>query len=145
MSIVSVMPSNHLILCLSLLLLPSIFPSIRVFSNESALRIRWPKYWSFSFNIALKHLVSLRSILKIAIFCLHHFQIITSAAAAKKIVLDQFSPFKWFIYRCQRHQKNLLENVCSVTWGSGLCPVSLPFIQGGQIPGEIHAGNFLEE
>ena len=51
MSIVSVMPSNHLILCHPLLLLPSIFPSIRVFSNESALHIRWPKYWSFSFNI----------------------------------------------------------------------------------------------
>ena len=51
MSIESVMPSNHLILCRPLLLLPSIFPSIRVFSNESALRIRWPKYWSFSFNM----------------------------------------------------------------------------------------------
>ena len=52
MSIESVMPSNHLILCRPLLLLPSIFPSIRVFSNESALRIRWAKYWSFSFNIS---------------------------------------------------------------------------------------------
>ena len=52
MSIKSVMSSNHLILCLPLLLLPSIFPSIRVFSNESALRIRWTKYWSFSFNIS---------------------------------------------------------------------------------------------
>ena len=51
-SIESVMPSNHLILCHPLLLLPSIFPSIRVFSNESALHIRWPKYWSFSFNIS---------------------------------------------------------------------------------------------
>jgi len=51
MSIVSVMPSNHLILCRPLLLLPSIFPSIRGFSNQSALYIRWPKYWSFSFNI----------------------------------------------------------------------------------------------
>ena len=48
----SVMPSNHLILCRPLLLLPSIFPSIRVFSNESALCIRWPKYWSSSFNIS---------------------------------------------------------------------------------------------
>ena len=48
----SVMPSNHLILCRPVLLLPSIFPSIRVFSNESALLIRWPKYWSFSFNIS---------------------------------------------------------------------------------------------
>ena len=52
MSIESVMPSSHLSLCRPLLLLPSIFPSIRVFSNESALRIRWPKYWSFSFNIS---------------------------------------------------------------------------------------------
>ena len=52
MSIESVMPSNHLILCHPLLLLPSIFPSIRVFSNESALRIRLPEYWSFSFNIS---------------------------------------------------------------------------------------------
>ena len=52
MSIESVMPSNHLILCRPLLLLPSILPSIRVFSNELALRIRWPKYWSFSFNVS---------------------------------------------------------------------------------------------
>ena len=51
MSMESVMPSNHLILCYPLLLLPSIFPSIRVFSNESVLQIRWPKYWSFSFSI----------------------------------------------------------------------------------------------
>ena len=51
MSIELVMPSDHLILCCSLLLPPSIFPSIRVFSNESVLRIKWPKYWSFSFNI----------------------------------------------------------------------------------------------
>ena len=52
MSIESVMPSNHLILCHPLFLLPLIFPSIRVFSNESALCIRWPKYWSFSFSIS---------------------------------------------------------------------------------------------
>ena len=51
-SIELVMPSNHLILCHLLLLLPSTFPSIRVFSNESTLRMRWPKYWSFSFNIS---------------------------------------------------------------------------------------------
>ena len=55
MSIESVMPSNHLILCHPLLLLPSIFPSIRVFSNESVLCIRWPKYWSFSFSISLSN------------------------------------------------------------------------------------------
>ena len=52
-SIESVMPSNHLIICHPLLLLPSIFPSIRVFSNQSVLCIRWPKYWSFSFSISL--------------------------------------------------------------------------------------------
>ena len=55
MPIESVMPSNYLILCRPLLLPPSIFPSIRVFSNESALHIRWPKYWSFSFNISLSN------------------------------------------------------------------------------------------
>ena len=64
MSIESVMPSNHLVLCCPLLLLPSIFPSIRVFSNESALCIRWPKYWGFSFSIRLSSdysgLISLR-------------------------------------------------------------------------------------
>ena len=52
MSIESAMPSNHLILCCPLLLLPSVFSIIRIFSNESALRIRWPKYWSFSFNMS---------------------------------------------------------------------------------------------
>ena len=52
MSIESVMPSNHLVFCCPLLLLPSIFPRIRVFSSESAVRIRWPKYWSFTFNIS---------------------------------------------------------------------------------------------
>ena len=55
MFIESVMPSNHLILCRPLLLLPSIFPNIKVFPNQSALRIRWPKYWSFSFNISLSN------------------------------------------------------------------------------------------
>ena len=52
MTIKSVMPSNHLILCCSLLLLPSVFPSIRVFSSESVFQVRWPKYWSFSFSIS---------------------------------------------------------------------------------------------
>ena len=64
MSIESVMPSNHLILCRPLLLPPSIFPSIRVFSNASVLPIRWPKYWSFSFSISPSNkylgLISLR-------------------------------------------------------------------------------------
>ena len=55
MSIELMMPSNHLIFCYPLLLPPSIFPSIRVFSNESVLRIRWPKHWSFSFSISLSN------------------------------------------------------------------------------------------
>ena len=55
MSIESVMPSSHLILCHSLLLLPPVPPSIRVFSNETTLRMRWPKYWSFSFSISLSN------------------------------------------------------------------------------------------
>ncbi|CAN0538246.1 unnamed protein product [Rangifer tarandus platyrhynchus] len=55
MSIESVMQSNHLILCHPLLLLPSVFPRVRVFSSESVLCIRWPKYWSFSFIISLSH------------------------------------------------------------------------------------------
>ena len=58
MSIESVMPSNHLILCHPLFFLPSIFPSIRVFSDESVLRIRWPKYWSFSFNMMSRYKTS---------------------------------------------------------------------------------------
>ena len=63
MSIESVMPSNHLILCRPLLLLPSIFPSVRVFSNESVLCIRWPKYWSFSISPSNEYsrLISFRS------------------------------------------------------------------------------------
>ena len=55
LSIELVMPSNHLVLCHPLLLLPSIFPSIRVFSNESCLGIRWPKYWNFSFSVSLSN------------------------------------------------------------------------------------------
>ena len=73
MPIVSVMPSNHLILCRPLLLLPSIFPSIRVFSNESALHIRWPKYWSFSFNISPSNehpgLISFRMDWQVSLCC----------------------------------------------------------------------------
>ena len=62
-SIESVMPSNHLILCRPLLLLPSVFSSIMVFSNESVLRMRWPKYWSFSFNISPSNEYSVQSVL----------------------------------------------------------------------------------
>ena len=71
MSIESVMPCSHFILCHPLLLLPSIFPSIRVFSNELVLHIRWPKYWSFSFNINPDIYIYIYDILKYMLFCNH--------------------------------------------------------------------------
>ena len=105
MSIELVMSSNHLILCHPLLLPPSIFPSIRVFSNESVLHIRWPKYWSFSFSISLSNeyirLISfrkdllgllavqgtLKSLLK------HH-----SSKASIKFLLEFIKPLHFFLF-----------------------------------------------
>ena len=75
MSIESVMPSNHLILCHPLLLLPSIFPSIRVFTNESVLHIRWPKYWRFSFSISPSNEYSGRISFRIDWLDLHAVQV----------------------------------------------------------------------
>ena len=81
MSMVSVMPYNHLILCHSFLLLPSIFPSIRVFSNESALCIRWSKYWNFSFSISPSNeysgLISLR---------IHWFDLLAAQGTLKSLL-----------------------------------------------------------
>ena len=74
-SVESVMPSSHLILCCPLLLLPPIPPSIRVFSNESALRMRWPKYWSFSFSIIWR-LITLQNS---GGFCIHQHESATGA------------------------------------------------------------------
>ena len=89
MSIESVMPSNHLILCCPLLLPPSIFPSIRVFSNKSVLHIRWPKYWSFSFSISPFNEYSGSISFKIDWFDLFALQqtigIYAAAAAAKSL------------------------------------------------------------
>ena len=76
MSIKQMMQSNHLILCHPLLLLPSIFPSIRVFSNESAVHIRWPKYWSFSINPSNEYsgLIGCSWVVGLWLFCLFTFQ-----------------------------------------------------------------------
>ena len=122
MSIESVIPSNHLILCRPLHLLPSIFPTIKVFSNESALRIRWPKYWSFSFNIRpssehpglfsfrmdwldllaaqgtlksfLQHHNSKASILQCSAFLMvHHLTVWNLAVSAYKIRIVMYSQF----------------------------------------------------
>ena len=88
MSFESVMPSNHLILCHPLLLLPSVFPRIRVFSNESALHIRWPKYWSFSFNISLSNehsgLISFR---------MDWLDLLAVQGTLKSLVMSFFQPF----------------------------------------------------
>ena len=97
MSIKSMMPSNHLILCCPLLLLPSILPNIRVFSNESALLIRWPKYWSFSFNISPSS---------------EHpgliFRMDWLALLAKHIILESHSA-QWNIERCYDNSDYLRE------------------------------------
>ena len=85
MSIESVMPSNLLILCHSLLFLPSVFPSIRVFSNESALRIRWPKYWSFSFSISPSNEYS-----GLISFSIDWFDLLAVQGTLKRLLQDQF-------------------------------------------------------
>ena len=94
MSIKSMMPSNHLILCHPLLLLPSIFPSIRVFSSESALRIRWPKYWSFSFSIGPSNEQSGLTFFRIDLLiyqCQTCFEIISIACKEKCFDIYQLS------------------------------------------------------
>ena len=85
MSIESVMPSNHLVLCHPLLLPPSIFPSIRVFSNESALRIRWSKYWSFSFSISSSNEYS-----GLISFRINWFDLLAVQGTLKSISTPQF-------------------------------------------------------
>ena len=81
MSIESVMPPNHLIFCGPLLLLPSIFPSIRVFSNDSALRIRWPKCWSFSFSISPSNEYS-----RLISFTMDWFDLLAAQGALKSLL-----------------------------------------------------------
>jgi len=85
MSIESVMPSNCLILCYLLLLLPSIFPSIRVFSNELALHIRWPKYWSFSFSISTSNQYS-----GLISFRIGWFHLLAAQGTLKSLLQNQF-------------------------------------------------------
>ena len=93
MSIEPVMPSNHLILCCPLLLLPSIFPSIRIFSNEWALHIRWPKYWDFSFNISPSNEYSC-----LISFRIHWFDLFAVQETFKSLLQHQSS--KASILRC---------------------------------------------
>ena len=111
MSIMLVMPSKHLILCHPLLLPPSIFPSIRVFSNESVLRIRWPVYWSFSFSISTSSEFS--GLISFRIDCLDHLAI---QGILKSLL--------------QHHSSN-----ASILWGSAFFIVQLshPYMTTGKI------------
>ena len=93
MSIESVMPSNHLILCRPLLLPPSIFPSIRIFSNESVLHIRWPKYWSFNFSISPSNEYS-----GLISFRIDWFDLLTVQGTLKSLLQHHSS--KASIFRC---------------------------------------------
>ena len=93
MSIKSVMPSNHLILCRPLLLLPSIFPSIRVFSNESVLHIRWPEYWSFNFSISPSNEYSV-----LISFTVNWFDLLSVQKILKSLLQNQSS--KASIFQC---------------------------------------------
>ena len=91
MSIESVMPSNHLILCHPLLLLPSVFPSIRVFSNEAVLPIRWPKYWSFNFNISPSH-----EYLGLISFRIDWFDLLAAQETIKSLLQHHSSKHQFF-------------------------------------------------
>ena len=96
MSIVLVMPSNHLIFCHPLLLLPSIFPSIRIFSNESALRIRWPKCWSFTFSISPSNEYS-----GLTSFRINWFDLLAVQGTLKSLLQHQSwkaSFFRWSVF-----------------------------------------------
>ena len=91
MSIESVMPSNHLVLCRPLLLLPSILPNVRVFSNESALHIRWPKYWSFSFSISPSNEYS-----GLISFRIDWFDLLAVQGTLKSLLQHKFKSIKFF-------------------------------------------------
>ena len=119
MSIELVMPSNHLILCCPLLRLPAIFPSVRVFSNELAARIRWPKYWSFSFSIShsneYSRLISLR---------IDWFDLLAGIFSLTKTGTPQWADISSFLY-CRLDQLfwtfhwvlGTLKRVCVGGWG----------------------------
>ena len=111
MSIDSVMPSNHLILCQLLLLLPSIFPSIRVFSNESALRIRSPKYWSFSFSISPSN-----EYLELISFRIDWFDLL-AVQGTRSIILLYFSVY---ILTLTLYKTGIIIHFCELTFNINL-------------------------
>ena len=142
------MPSNHLILCHPLLLLPSVFPSIRVFSNESALHIRWPKYWSFSFSISPSNeysgLISFRmdwldllAIQEILKSLLQHHSSKTSILQCSAFFIVQLSHMMrwlWLIQECPKPWEGALSFHCVRVLSEALCwtcvclPAQHPFL-----------------
>ena len=128
MSIKSVMPSNHLILCRPLLLLPSIFPSIRVFSNKSVLRIKWPKCWSFSFSISPSneysgliffridwfHLLAVQGTLKS--LRQHHISKVLTLRHAQKLTKWDSKRFLSYIYKIL--EENIEEKLYDFGFGN---------------------------
>ena len=116
MSVDLVIPSNHLILCCFLLLLPSIFPSIRVFSNESVLRMRWPKYWSFSFSISPSKEYSGLILLRIDWIGLLEVQGILNSFSdtIPKLGTTQMTTNRWMHQQSSHQPISLLKN--ATTW-----------------------------
>ena len=108
MSIESVMPSNHLIVCHPLLLLPPIFPNIRIFSNESDLRIRWPKYWSFSFNISPSNEYS-----RLSSFRIGWFDLLAGQGTLKSLLQHHSSTVS--ILQCSAFLMVQLSHPCMTT------------------------------
>ena len=121
MSIESVMSSNHLILCHPLLLLPSVFPSIRVFSNESTLRIRWPKYWSFGFSISPSNEYS-----GLISFRMDWFDLLAVQRTLQSLL--QHQNFKASILRCSAFFS------CSTLTSTHLCSLKIFSFQLSLIP-----------
>ena len=122
-SIRLVMPSSHLILCHLLLLLPSIFPSIRVFSNESVLHIRWPKYWSFSFNISLSNeylgLISFRMDWLDLLAVQGTLKSLLQHHSSKAAILQCSAFFIFFIFQLSQYKRVLLYVLQEDTQANG--------------------------
>ena len=130
MSIELIMPSNHLILCRPLLLLPSIFPRIRVFSNESVLRIRWPKYWSFSFSISLSN-----EYLGLISFRTDWFDLLVVQGTPQSL-LQHHSSFRW-VYKDSRisgleYMKLQFYKTIKNSFAKGLYQITLPSAVDGR-------------